>query len=79
MFHEELLRDAPPTGADPFCLALLRHFRSLLPMSLEARKPVFDLKAADGAIGSHASTAKDAYAAFESLAREIARRSGVTL
>lgn len=34
-------------------------------MSLEVRKPVFDLNAADGAIGSHAATAKDAYRTFE--------------
>jgi cellulose biosynthesis protein BcsQ len=78
-FHEELLRDEPPDGPDPFCLALLRHFRSLLPLAREARKPVFDLKAADGAIGSHAATAKGAFAAFEALAREIAKRTGVQM
>lgn len=78
-FHEELLRDHAPEGPDPYCLALLRHFRSLLPLSLEARKPVFDLKAADGAIGSHAVTVKDAYAAFQELAREIATRVGVEI
>lgn len=78
-FHEELLGDEVPGGSDPSCLALLRHFRSLLPLSLEARKPVFDLKAADGAIGSHAITAKDAYATFQALAVEIAQRAGVSL
>ena len=78
-YHEELLEDAAPDGPDPDRLALLRHFRSLLPLSLEARKPVFDLKAADGAIGSHAATAKDAYQAFAELAREIARRTGLAL
>lgn len=78
-FHEELLGDTEPTGEDPYRLSLLRHFRSLLPLSLEARKPVFDLKAADGAIGSHATTAKEAYASFESLARAIAQRAGITL
>jgi chromosome partitioning protein len=78
-FHEELLGHSAPDGTDPYRLALLRHFRSLLPLSLEARKPVFDLKAADGAIGSHATTVKDAYAAFEALAREIAARAGVVI
>ena len=78
-FHEELLGDAVPEGADPYCLALLRHFRSLLPLSLEARKPVFDLKAADGAIGSHAATVKDAYRVFEALALEIANRMGLEI
>lgn len=37
-FHEELLGDVAPEGPDPYRLALLRHFRSLLPLSLEARK-----------------------------------------
>lgn len=76
-FHEELLDDTAVDGPDPYCLALLRHFRSLLPLALEARKPVFDLKAADGAIGSHAATAKDAYRAFELLAIAIAERIGL--
>jgi len=79
VFHEELLGDAAPEGDDSQRLALLRHFRSLLPMSLEARKPVFDLKAADGAIGGHAATVHDARRAFEELAREIARRAGVSV
>lgn len=78
-YHRELLDEPAPVGADPECLALLRHFRSLLPLSLEARKPVFDLRAADGAIGSHASTARDAYAVFEALTRTIADRAGVAL
>ncbi len=78
-FHEELLGEEAPTGADPSQLALLRHFRSLLPLSLEARKPVFELRAADGAIGSHAVTAREAYAAFEALAREIGQRLGVPI
>jgi chromosome partitioning protein len=78
-FHEELLEDPAPTGTDPYCLALVRHFRSLLPLSLEVRKPVFDLKAADGAIGNHATTVKDAARTFELLAREIAERAGVDI
>lgn len=78
-FHEQLLDDEAPSGSDPYCLALLRHFRSLLPLSLEARKPVFDLKAADGAIGSHAASVKDAHRAFEKLAREIAGRIGLVI
>ncbi len=78
-FHEMVLGDAVPAGDDPARLALLRHYRSLLPMSLEARKPVFDLTAADGAIGSHAATVRDAEATFESLARAIAERAGIAL
>jgi cellulose biosynthesis protein BcsQ len=76
-YHSNILRDAVPDGDDPSCIALLRHFRSLLPMALEARKPIFDLTAADGAIGSHAATVRDARAIFEDLARRIGTRAGV--
>jgi hypothetical protein len=61
-------------AADPNCIALLKHYRSLIPMGLEARKPVFDLKAADGALGGHMHAVRDAYSTFEKLAQEIAER-----
>ncbi len=79
VFHQELVGDAPPADSDPFCLASLRNLRGLMNFHLEARKPVFELKAADGAIGSYAFAVKDAYVAFEKLAREIAKRAGIPL
>lgn len=60
---------------DPYCLALLKHYRSLMPMAQEAHKPIFRLKPADGAIGAHFQAVKGAYRDFESLAREIAKRT----
>jgi len=59
---------------DPHCISLLKHYRSLIPMGQEARKPIFDLKPADGALGAHTYAAQDAYAAFERLAVNIAQR-----
>lgn len=56
---------------DPECLALLRHYKSLIPMAQEARKPVFLLKSADGAIGSHAASVSQAYDDFRTLAKKI--------
>lgn len=56
---------------DPECLALLRHYKSLIPMAQEARKPVFLLKSADGAIGSHAASVTQAYDDFRALAKKI--------
>jgi chromosome partitioning protein len=76
-YHASILGDATPAGDDPSRIALLRHFRSLLPMALEARKPIFDLTAADGAIGSHAATVRDARDVFEALATAIGTRAGV--
>ena len=43
-----------PKDREDHCLATLRNYRSLMPMAQEARKPMFDLSPADGAIGRHA-------------------------
>jgi chromosome partitioning protein len=59
---------------DPHKLALLRHYRSLMPMAQEARKPMFHLKPADGAIGAHLQSAQDAYRDFKDLAMAIKNR-----
>ena len=64
---------------DPYCLSLLKHYRSLMPMAQEARKPIFHLKPADGAIGTHFKAVQEGYKDFENLAREIAKRSGVAV
>lgn len=62
---------------DPHCIALLKHYRSLMPMAMEARKPIFFLKSSDGAIGSHNEAVKNCYADFHDLARKIASGTGV--
>ena len=59
---------------DPHCLGLLKHYHSLMPMSHEARKPVFHLTSADGAIGAHQQAVTRAYDDFERLARRIDER-----
>jgi len=53
-------------------LATVKHYRSLAPLAQEARKPVFHLTTADGAIGSHAAAAQDARRDFAALAKKIA-------
>jgi len=58
-------------------VGLVKHYRSLMPMAQEARKPIFDLKAADGAIGAHASTVQEAQRNFRELALELGRRCGL--
>ena len=62
----------PAITEDAHCLALLKHYRSLMPMAMEARKPMFFLKNADGAIGAHAGAVKNCYADFFKLAKRIA-------
>ena len=56
------------------CLARLKHFRSLVPMAQEARKPIFHLTSADGAIGNHSYAVKEAWHDFNTLAIKILGR-----
>lgn len=56
---------------DPNCLGLLKHYHSLAPMSMESNKPMFLLKPADGAIGSHVQAVQKCYEDFEELAKNI--------
>ena len=62
---------APSPDKDPNSLAMVKHYRSLVPMSQEAHKPIFNLTTADGALGSHAVAAKNAYVDFKNLATGI--------
>jgi len=73
----EVLTDQP--GDDPNCLAMLKHYRSLMPMAMEARKPIFALKPADGAIGAHVYAAQQCLEDFNKLAVNIAERCEIRL
>ncbi len=55
-------------------LAMLKHFKSLMPMAQDARKPMFHLTAADGAIGGHSSAVQDSKRQFRELAKVILQR-----
>ncbi|MDX2201580.1 MAG: AAA family ATPase, partial [Hyphomicrobiaceae bacterium] len=55
-------------------LAQLKDYRSLMPMAQEARKPMFALRPADGAIGGHQTAVQECYKDFEALTGEIERR-----
>lgn len=81
-YAENLLdRKNGPASASPRedenCLATVKHYRSLIPMGQESRKPIFDLTAADGAIGSHAAATQEARQDFQALAKKIAERAGL--
>jgi len=82
VYAEEVLDNPEGSGAtlrdDPHCLGLLKHYRSLMPMSQEANKPMFFLRPADGAIGSHLKAVEGVYDDFAALAKSIAQRVGVS-
>jgi len=68
--------DGPLPSPDPNLIQLIKHYRSLMPMAMEARKPIFKLTSADGAIGAHQASVQQCRADFERLCREIAKRVG---
>ncbi len=54
----------------------IKHYRSLMPMAMEARKPMFSLTNADGAIGAHQANVQQCHDDFSALITEIAARTG---
>lgn len=66
----------PVRGDDRHRIATLRNYRSLMPLAHDARKPMFDLKAADGALGSTQQYVKTCHREFRTLAEAVLRRVG---
>jgi chromosome partitioning protein len=76
---ENLNYNIIPVTDDEHCLALLKHYRSLMPLAQEAHKPMFYLKPADGAIGSHMQAVQGADKDFRQLAINIAQSVNLSL
>jgi cellulose biosynthesis protein BcsQ len=80
-YSESVLGDSLPNPLkveeDPNCLARLKHYRSLMPLAMEARKPIFLLRPADGAIGAHGEAVRDCYRDFLALAGLLLKRVGL--
>ena len=73
-YLEAVMHDGLPSAPmeqDPNCLAHLKDYRSLMPMAQEAKRPMFLLKPADGAIGAHQWAVLECHASFHDLAREL--------
>ena len=62
---------------DKYCIANIKDYRSLMPLSQESRKPMFFLKPADGAIGAHALAVSDCYKDFQKVASIILKQAGI--
>jgi cellulose biosynthesis protein BcsQ len=82
--YRKFVLDVPPTGGaspvnDPNRLAILKPYPSLRAMAQEARKPMFHLKPADGALGAHLQAAEDARKDFEALARAIVSKANLPI
>lgn len=77
VYHEKVLGNSTTAAApsqDEECLGIMKHYRSLIPMGQEARKPIFHLTSADGAIGSHAEAVHEAFKDFKLLAEKLLAR-----
>jgi chromosome partitioning protein len=68
-----------PVESDPYCLAQLKDYRSLMPMAQENNKPMFLLKPADGAIGGHQTAVQSCYQDFRKLAMRVLDKCGIPL
>ena len=61
--------------ADAHCIATVKHYRGLVPLAQDARKPIFALSAGDGALGSHAAAARGAFGDFKALVESLLQRT----
>ncbi|MCY4068037.1 MAG: AAA family ATPase [Acidimicrobiaceae bacterium] len=77
VLDEPAAENKTASETDEHCLATLKHYRSLMPYAQEARKPMFKLTAADGALGGHVNAVQDCYWDFRALACAVATRCGV--
>ncbi len=73
-----LARPAPSEGdEDRNRISQVKHFRSLMPMAMAVRKPMFLLKPADGAIGAHQSAVRKCHDDVRRLVEALVVRAGI--
>ncbi|MCC6637326.1 MAG: AAA family ATPase [Ignavibacteriaceae bacterium] len=79
VYHSRVLKDErhpESIEVDESCLGLLKHYHSLAPMAMEARKPMFLLKPGDGAIGAHMTAVLKCYDDFKILTEKVLSTCG---
>lgn len=79
VLNETISGTTPSASQDPYLLAQLKHYRSLMPLAMEANKPMFSLKPVDGAIGAHVEAVNDCHRDFLKLAAKLAATAGIAL
>jgi chromosome partitioning protein len=75
-YNREVLGETGPSSGEHL-LARVKHYRSLMPMAQEARKPMFHLTSADGAIGAHTYAVAEARENFSQLASKLLLRCNI--
>ncbi|MEV6908195.1 AAA family ATPase [Amycolatopsis sp. NPDC051071] len=67
VYDTQVIGDNASTG-EQYEIATLRNYQSLMPLAHDARKPMFDLRSADGALGSTQTLVQRCHQEFKSLA-----------
>lgn len=79
VYMRHVLRQAD-SAADPESdtnrIGFIKNYQSLMPLAEDARKPIFKLTPADGAIGAHAAAVSKCYLDFKALTEAILDRTG---
>jgi cellulose biosynthesis protein BcsQ len=75
VFATSVLTSGNPGSRDrSFEIATMRHYANLIPLAHDARKPMFELRAGDGAIGGTATAVRRCYSDFRDLAIKVRER-----
>ncbi|MCP4693530.1 MAG: AAA family ATPase [Desulfobacterales bacterium] len=80
--YDKAILSRPRTAAsaqapDAERIGLIRHYRGLMLPAREARKPIFLLKPAEGAIGAHSQAVWKCYMEFKRLTETILQRTSI--
>jgi chromosome partitioning protein len=79
VFASAVLGTSEPVSDTPFEIRTLRNYQSLMPLAHDARKPMFDLRSADGALGSTQALVQRCAQDFRSLSLAVLERLGVAV
>ncbi len=74
VYDRFVLDRTTPSAEAEHEIATIRNYRSLMPLAHDARKPMFDLRAADGALGSTQTFVQTCYRDFKDLVAKIDAR-----
>jgi len=82
--YRESMKAPPASGSievgnDDLCLAMLKDYRSLMPLAQRLRKPMFHLQSKDGVFGSNASGVQEVKNDFERLAQKLVLKADIVL
>ena len=64
----------PANVSRSYEIATLKNYQSLMPLAHDARKPMFDLRSGDGALGSMQTLVQRCFQDFKSLSEELLAR-----